>query len=211
MYSSNNHNSNHCCHNMFVCPSCENFFPIVKMRLKSSGINDGIIDPQYGAASNDKLGAMPLESIPLNWSNVPYGTKYYAITIVDYDTVPIMGFPWIHWLVANIPAKVSSLPSNASILFKSKLTQGVTSYANGYPLDLTDLAGFQVNRTDAFQYGGMVPVNFPHKYTMTIYALDEKLNLSDGFPYNDLLNEMEGHILGIGVLYGIYNAKITYL
>lgn len=57
----------------------------------------------------------------------------------------------------------------------------------------------------------MVPVNFPHKYTMTIYALDKKLNLSDGFPYNDLLNEMEGNILGISVIYGIYNAKITYL
>lgn len=129
----------------------------------------------------------------------------------DYDTVPIMGFPWIHWIAANIPANRRELQSNASNLEKDIFVQGVTSYANGYPLDLTNLAGFQVPREEVFRYGGMVPVNFPHKYTIKVFALARMLNLQYGFLYNELLSAMENHILGEGTLYGIYNAKITYL
>ncbi|MGL5414123.1 MAG: YbhB/YbcL family Raf kinase inhibitor-like protein [Clostridium sp.] len=203
---------NHECHHDY-CVRCipENFIPIIKMRLYSSGIQDGIIGAQYGAASDYKLGAMPLESIPLEWKGVPCGTKSFAVTLIDYDTVPIIGFPWVHWIAANIPAIKRELPPNASNIEKNLFVQGVTSYANGYPLDLTPLAGFQVQREEAYRYGGMVPVNFPHKYTIKIFALDKMLNLQYGFLYNELLSAMEGHILGEGTLYGIYNAKITYL
>ncbi|MGL5066860.1 MAG: YbhB/YbcL family Raf kinase inhibitor-like protein [Sarcina sp.] len=186
-----------------------NYIPITKMTLSSTGIQNGIIAPQYGAASKDKLDAMPLESIPLNWSGAPTSTKTYAITIVDYDTVPIMGFPWIHWVTADIPATTTSLPANASTTMASSMIQGVNSYANGYPLDLPGLKGFQVPRANAYHYGGMVPVNFAHKYTMTVYALDTTLNLKAGYGINDLYNAMEGHIVGEGVLYGTYNAEIA--
>ncbi|MGL5574566.1 MAG: YbhB/YbcL family Raf kinase inhibitor-like protein, partial [Sarcina sp.] len=157
------------------------YIPITQLTVGSSGIKNGIIDPQYGAASKDKLGAMPLESIPLNWSGAPTSTKSYAITIIDYDTVPIMGFPWIHWVTSDIPSTVNSLPSNASTTMAKDMVQGVNSYANGYPLDLVTLKGFQVPRANAYHYGGMVPVNFPHKYTMTVYALDTMLNLKAGY------------------------------
>ncbi|MGL4848425.1 MAG: YbhB/YbcL family Raf kinase inhibitor-like protein [Clostridium sp.] len=189
----------------------KNYIPIVKMNLASSGIKDGIIDAQYGAASKDKLGAMPLESIPLEWSGAPASTKSYAITLIDYDTVPIMGFPWIHWIASDIPTNVTSLPANASTTMANNMVQGVTSYANGYPLQLNGLKGFQVPRDKAYHYGGMVPVNFPHKYTMTVYALDTTLNLKAGFGLNDLYNAMEGHIVGEGVVYGTYNASVTKL
>lgn len=188
-----------------------NYIPIVKMELQSAGISNGVIDAQYGAASTDKLGAMPLESIPLNWSGAPATTKSYAITIIDYDTVPIMGFPWIHWVAADIPATTTSLPANASTTMAKDMVQGVNSYANGYPLQLNGLKGFQVPRESAYHYGGMVPVNFPHKYTMMVYALDTTLNLKAGYGLNDLYNAMEGHIVGEGVIYGIYNKDITKL
>lgn len=189
----------------------EDYIPIIKLNISSSGIKEGIIDPQYGAASKDKLGAMPLESIPLQWSGAPSTTKTYAITIVDNDTVPIMGFPWIHWVVADIPSDTTMLPANASTTMTESIKQGVTSFADGYPLNLVTLKGFQVPREKAFHYGGMVPVNFPHKYTMTVYALDTALNLENGFGLNDLYNAMEGHVVGEGVVYGIYDAEITKL
>ncbi|WP_297520149.1 YbhB/YbcL family Raf kinase inhibitor-like protein [uncultured Clostridium sp.] len=188
-----------------------NYIPIVKMDLASTGIKNGIIDPQYGSASKDKLDAMPLESIPLNWSGAPSSVKTYALTIIDYDTVPIMGFPWIHWIAADISSSITSLPANASTAQAKDMIQGVNSYANGYPLNLAGLKGFQVPRANAFHYGGMVPVNFPHKYTMKIYALDSTLNLKPGFGLNDLYNAMDGHIIGEGTLYGTYNADITKL
>ncbi|MGL4991388.1 MAG: YbhB/YbcL family Raf kinase inhibitor-like protein [Sarcina sp.] len=188
-----------------------NYIPITKMNVTSSGIKNGIIDPQYGAASKDKLGAMPLESIPLSWSGAPSTAKSYALTIIDYDTVPILGFPWIHWIACDIDPSITSLPANASTSMSTKMMQGYNSYANGFPLDLKGLAGFQVPRANAYHYGGMVPVNFPHKYTMKVYALDTMLNLKQGFGLNDLLNAMEGHIVGEGVVYGTYNADITKL
>lgn len=188
-----------------------NYIPIVKMNLSSSGIKNGIIDPQYGAASKDKLGAMPLESIPLNWSGAPANTKSYAVTILDYDTVPILGFPWIHWIASDIAPTTTSLPANASTTMAADMIQGYNSYANGFPLDLVSIKGFQVPRENAYHYGGMVPVNFPHKYTMKVYALDTTLNLKQGYGLNDLLNAMEGHIVGEGVVYGTYNAAITKL
>ncbi|MGL4655204.1 MAG: YbhB/YbcL family Raf kinase inhibitor-like protein [Sarcina sp.] len=188
-----------------------NYIPVVKMSLASTGIKNGIIDPQYGAASKDKLGAMPLESIPLNWSGAPASTKSYAVTIIDYDTVPIMGFPWIHWVTSDIASTITSLPANASTTMASNMVQGINSYANGYPLDLVSLKGFQVPRANASHYGGMVPVNFAHKYTMTVYALDSTLNLKEGYGLNDLYSAMEGHIVGEGTLYGTYNAEITKL
>ena len=188
-----------------------NYIPIVKLDVTSTGIKSGIIDPQYGAASKDKLGAMPLESIPLQWSGAPASTKTYALSIIDYDTVPILGFPWIHWVAADIPATTTSLPANASTLMAKDMVQGVNSYANGYPLNLVSLKGFQVARESAYHYGGMVPVNFAHKYTMTVYALDTTLNLKAGFGLNDLYNSMQGHIVGEGTVYGTYNKDITKL
>ncbi|MGL4742684.1 MAG: YbhB/YbcL family Raf kinase inhibitor-like protein [Sarcina sp.] len=194
-----------------VSDNPNNYIPITRMTVSSAGIKDGIIDAQYGAASKDKLGAMPLESIPLEWSGAPKNTKSYAITLIDYDTVPIMGFPWIHWIASDISSDLTSLPSNASTTMASNMIQGVNSYANGYPLNLVTLKGFQVPRDQAYHYGGMVPVNFPHKYTMTVYALDDMLNLKAGFGLNDLYNAMEGHIVGEGTVYGTYNAEVTKL
>lgn len=183
--------------------------PILK--VSSSGIENGIIKPEYGSASENKLGPMPLTSIPIRWTNCPKKTKTIAITIVDNDTVPIIGFPWIHWVVANISPSLTLLPRNASINQKEILCQGVNSFANGYTLDLKELKGFQVPRSKAYCYGGFVPVNFPHLYTITVYALDISLTFKDGYTYNELTNAMINHILGYGVLHGIYNAKITKL
>ena len=189
----------------------QKYIPIVKMNMASSGITDGIIGAQYGAASKDKLGAMPLESIPLNWSKGPKGTVSYAVTIEDPDTIPVMGFEWIHWITANIPENVTSLPANASTTMAKDMVQGITSYANGYPLVLKDIKGFQVPRKDAAHYGGMVPVNFAHKYTMHVYALNTKLNLKTGYTENQLMSDMQGHILGEGTVYGTYNAEIAHI
>lgn len=187
------------------------YIPIVKMNLSSAGIQNGVIDSQYGAASKDKLGAMPLESLPLSWSKGPKGTKSYAVTIVDNDTVPILGFPWIHWITSDIPANIISLPANASTTMAKDMVQGVNSYSDNVMLNMPSMKGFYVPSKDAAHYGGMVPVGFPHTYTIEVYALNTNLNLPAGYGYNQLMTAMQGHIIGEGTTQGIYKASVVHL
>lgn len=91
----------------------------------------------------------------LSWSDAPKGTKSFAITVYDPDAPT--GSGWWHWIVFNIPATVTSLPSNASksgTLPKGSV-EAVTSYG---------ISGF----------GGACPPkgDKAHRYIITVYALD---------------------------------------
>lgn len=184
------------------------YIPIKKLIVTSKGIKNGVWEAQYGAASNKKIGAMPTESVPLTWSKGPSNTKSYAITLIDNDAVPVIGFPWIHWVAANIPANITSLEANASRKDQKIMIQGVNSYADGYMISLPSIQEFRVPRKDAVFYGGMSPVGFAHTYTLKVYALDTKLDLKDGYTYNELVEAMQGHIVGEGELRAKYDALI---
>ena len=92
----------------------------------------------------------------------------------DYDAIEVCGYDYIHWLVANID--LNYLDEGASITNKDYITQGVNS-----------------NNTNS--YIGMAPPDKMHTYDITLYALDTRLNLSNGFSYSELHNKMIGHIL----------------
>lgn len=93
----------------------------------------------------------------LIWKDAPKGTKSFALTVYDPDAPT--GSGWWHWVVANIPASVSSLPADAGDPAKKRMPKGAvqstTSYGQG---------GF----------GGACPPvgDTPHRYIFTVYALD---------------------------------------
>lgn len=92
----------------------------------------------------------------LTWAGAPNGTKSYAITCYDPDAPTGSGF-W-HWVVANIPAEVTSLAAGAS--------------RTGMP------AGALETRTDTGQpgYAGPCPPegDHPHRYIFTVFAVKEE-------------------------------------
>ncbi len=99
----------------------------------------------------------------LTWSGAPKGTKSFAITVYDPDAPT--GSGWWHWVVYNIPADVTALPTGAGSVESPKLppgaVQGRTDFGN---------AG----------YGGPCPPvgHGPHRYIFTVHALKtDKLDL----------------------------------
>ena len=97
----------------------------------------------------------------LHWENVPAGTQGFAVTIYDKDAPTGSGF-W-HWVIFNIPANVTGLPSDAGNLSKS----------------LSPAGSIQGNN-DGGQPGYIGPCPPPgpiHEYLITVYALKSKLPL----------------------------------
>ena len=99
----------------------------------------------------------------LAWTNVPEGTKGFAITMYDKDAPT--GSGWWHWLVFDIPASTTALPQGSGDPAKNLLP-----------------AGSMQSRTDygVPGYGGPCPPpgHGAHQYVVTVCALKtDKLGL----------------------------------
>lgn len=130
----------------------------------------------------------PIVSFPVTFEEVPEGTKSFALTLIDFDAVPVCGFPWIHWIACDIPSDISVLPENISAHNTLNIIQGKNSFASNF-----------VGETDTqltCRYVGPTPPDRDHKYTLEVYALDcSTVHLEEGFYLNELYQKIENHIL----------------
>jgi Raf kinase inhibitor-like YbhB/YbcL family protein len=175
------------------------------MKISSEAILNGVIQDKYGKRGQvfkNKLGevkkefedgCMPINSIPIKIEEAPQNAVSYCIFIEDKDAIPVCGFSWIHWAVANLTK--NEIKDNESINAKDFL-QGVNSWYG-------EVGGFE--KANAIGYGGMTPPDRAHEYNINVYAIDTILDLKDGFFVNDLLKAMEGHVIEKTVISGIYD------
>lgn len=122
-------------------------------------------------------------SPPLEWKNVPAGTKSFALICDDPDAP--MG-TWVHWVLYDIPGTKKSLQEDVSKTARQSdgSAQGITDFGR---------AG----------YGGPCPPpGAAHRYFFRLYALDSRLNLREGLTKDALLNAIEGHVIEKAELVG---------
>ncbi|MFD1670531.1 YbhB/YbcL family Raf kinase inhibitor-like protein [Agrilactobacillus yilanensis] len=143
----------------------------------------GYLADQYG--QHNPLPT-PL-SFPFDITEFPEDTASFALTFVDFDAIPVGGFPWIHWIAANIDVANYRLPENASHGKTFDFVQGRNSLAGAY-------VGEQDPAINT-GYANPAPPDKDHRYTLSVYALDTKLKLTTGFWMNELYDAMDGHII----------------
>ena len=140
-------------------------------------------------------------SPPLDWTNVPEGTQSLAL-IVHSTESQASDEPWIHWLIWNLPADLTGLeegikedPTLENGARQGLNGAGVVGYLGPCPPPL-------ISRHASVPGGGSNPKQEIEKYNFEIYALDVVLDLAPGATRQQLLEAMEGHILGAGTLVG---------
>ena len=140
-----------------IPPSPYDFLPQVpSFAVTSADVTDGATLPRphvsgvMGAGGEDR-------SPQLSWSGFPEGTRSFAVTVFDPDAPTASGF-W-HWAVANIPASVTELASDAGNQDAPNLPEGALQLAND--------GGF------AGYVGAAPPAGHgPHRYFVVVHAVD---------------------------------------
>lgn len=157
------------------------------LNISSINIKDGVLDNDFGG-----YGKHPEISFPLSWDQVD-GAKSYALYMIDYDATHVVGFPFIHWLVANI--KENKLEYDATHLNKD-IIQGQNSKTKATWINNKNRIISQTELLENANYTGPTPPDKAHFYTIFIFALDkEKLELKNGFFLEELFKEINNHTI----------------
>lgn len=137
--------------------------------------DDGEIPPENSAYGDNV-------SPQISWSPGPDGTMSYVLIMEDPD---LPGRPpFVHWIVGNIPADVTSLEAGFDAAPEGAFQTGVRENA----------------------YFGPRPPSGLHNYTFQVFALDTMTDLEDGATIDTVQAAMEGHVIAAGVLQGTYAA-----
>lgn len=154
----------------------------MSLTLSSTAFSpNGQIPPRFTCDAEDLAP-------PLAWSGAPVGTSSYAL-IVDDPDAPDPAAPkmvYVHWVLYDIPATVTSLPAGASA---TTLPPGTREGLNDW------------NRTG---YGGPCPPVGRHRYFFKLYALDALLGERAALRKSALLQLIEPHVLASAELMGTY-------
>ena len=118
---------------------------------------------------------------PLEWTAPPPGTQEVAILVEDAST----DGPTCHWLVWGLPGQ------------KGKLLEGEVPPRVG-----KNSAGNSEWLLPALPKDGP-----PHTFVFQIFALDLPLTLMPGATRDQLIGEMDGHVIAAAVLTATYQAS----
>ncbi|MFC4818895.1 YbhB/YbcL family Raf kinase inhibitor-like protein [Dokdonella ginsengisoli] len=202
------------------------------MQLRSDDFNDQQPIPAALAFGKPGAAGEPCvfgdnRSPHLAWSDVPAGTRSFALLCIDVD-VPTVGddvnqpgrrvpaslprTEFTHWILVDVPADLRELAQGAcgeGVVAHGKRDphgppgsrQGVNDYAGWFAGDAS-MAG------DYLGYDGPCPPwndDRLHHYRFVLYALDvAALDLPSRFALAEVRAAIDGHVLAEAALTGTY-------
>jgi Raf kinase inhibitor-like YbhB/YbcL family protein len=201
------------------------------VKLQSASFSDGgAIPVEHAFCAPDAKSHVTLSANrnpQLAWSEVPMGTKSFAILCHDPD-VPSRGddvnqegrsvprslprVDFFHWVLVDLPEAMVGVTVgefSSSVTARGKpgpqaphgARQGINDYTGWFASD-PDMAG------DYYGYDGPCPPwndELPHRYVFTVFALDvARLSLPGRFGGGDVRNAVKGHVLAEAALTGRY-------
>jgi len=123
----------------------------------------------------------------LTWTEPPAGTQSFALIMDDPDAP---GRTWVHWVLFNIQASMRTLQEDLPISGKNVDPNAI--YVGN-------------NSSGSASYQGPCPPSGTHRYFFKLYALDTLINLLPGATKEQVLKEMDGHILAQAELMGNFS------
>jgi Raf kinase inhibitor-like YbhB/YbcL family protein len=122
-------------------------------------------------------------SPPLSWTDAPPDTRSFALSVVDRH--PVAG-NYVHWLVADIAAGVTSLPEGAAG------------------------AAMPAGAREVRPYAGPFPPSGTHDYEFTLYALKtDRLDVPEQVSLEAFTNAVEPNVLATATLVGTFTKNRT--
>ena len=154
-------------------------FALSTMQLSSHAFSQGGKIPTKHTGEGDDV------SPALDWSDVPEGTKSFAVVCHDPDAplvTPNGTYGFVHWVLYNIPGDVTML-SEA----EPRFTAGKNDFGN-------------------VGYGGPMPPegHGVHNYFFWVLALNDDTELPEGLTLWELLAKIEPNLIGMNRLVGQY-------
>lgn len=136
------------------------------LAITSPAFTHGSAVPERHTAEGDDI------SPPLEWTDVPDGTRQLALVCHDPDAPLTDGFT--HWVAYGIPPDASGLPEGAS----GQHVEGGNDFGKE-------------------GYGGPAPPpgHGTHHYFFHLYALDSELDAGPGLTRAELLQRIDDHII----------------
>ncbi|RYG47414.1 YbhB/YbcL family Raf kinase inhibitor-like protein, partial [bacterium] len=106
-----------------------------------------------------------------SWSGLPEGTKQLALVVIDPDAPGAE--PFVHWVAYGISPESTGLKEGESAPAEGVNSAGTEGYAGPKP----------------------PPGHGPHHYFFWLFALDTALDLPAGLSREELIREIDGHVL----------------
>src|SRR5471032_152983 len=129
-------------------------------------------------------------SPPLTWSNVPVGTKSFALVMVDPEGRGGLGVN--HWIAYGIPASTTGFAEGETSQLSDKYVGGKGTAGLGHYLGPCTPPGTGL-----------------HHYTLTLIATDLEPNaLPAGLTRSEMFAKLNGHTKGSAGIVGLFGRAL---